>query len=250
MSIEMTIPRVVVWFSCGAASAVAAKMAIEKYGHAGLDVVYCDTMSAEHPDNRRFFDDVQDWITHPIKTIKSVKYAAVDDVFAPGATYMSGIKGAPCTIQMKKVPRFNYQKPDDIHIFGMTADEKKRADKFAKDNHELSLDWLLLDARVSKLDCLARITESGIELPVMYRLGFKNNNCLGCVKATSPSYWNSIRQHFPDVFAKRAEQSRRIGCRLTRVNNVRIFLDELAPDNTEVIEEDLSCGPQCTGGKP
>jgi hypothetical protein len=31
------------------------------------------------------------------------------------------------------------------------------------------------------------------------------------------------------VFARRAEQSRRLGARLVRVNNERIFLDELAP---------------------
>lgn len=50
--------RIVVWFSCGAASAVAAKLALEKYGTRAC-VVYCDTMKSEHPDNVRFFDDVQ-----------------------------------------------------------------------------------------------------------------------------------------------------------------------------------------------
>ena len=34
--------RVVSWFSCGAASAVAAKMALEKFGP-DVEVVYCDT---------------------------------------------------------------------------------------------------------------------------------------------------------------------------------------------------------------
>jgi hypothetical protein len=34
---------------------------------------------------------------------------------------------------------------------------------------------------------------------------------------------------FPDVFAERAEQSRRLGVRLVRVKNQRIFLDELDP---------------------
>lgn len=251
MSINFNQPRVVVWFSCGAASAVAAKIALTKYGHSGVDVVYCDTSEAEHPDNMRFYRDVEQWIQYPIQTIRSVKYRTVDEVFEH-RKYMSGRQGAPCTVQMKKVPRFGFQRADDIHVFGFTANEVKRSRDFAERNHELTLDWVLIDAGIGKLDCLAMLQEAGIELPVMYKLGFKNNNCLGCVKATSPSYWNAIRRYFPDVFAKRAEQSRRIGCKLARVrvdgkkDGKRIFLDRLSPDNSEVIDEDLSCGPQCS----
>lgn len=53
--------------------------------------------------------------------------------------------------------------------------------------------------------------------------------CIGCVKATSPTYWNTVRQHFPDEFQKRAELSRDIGARLVRYKGRRIFLDELPP---------------------
>ena len=38
--------RVLVSFSCGAASAVAAKMAVEKYGDR-VEVIYCDTLKYE-----------------------------------------------------------------------------------------------------------------------------------------------------------------------------------------------------------
>ena len=48
--------RVLVWFSCGAASAVAAKMSVEKYGDR-CEVVYCDTLKYEHSDNLRFLLD-------------------------------------------------------------------------------------------------------------------------------------------------------------------------------------------------
>ena len=36
-------------------------------------------------------------------------------------------------------------------------------------------------------------------------------------------------REFPEVFDQRAEQSRRLGARLVRVKNERIFLDELDP---------------------
>jgi len=51
--------RIVCWFSAGAASAVALKMAKDKYGM--VLPVYCDTGS-EHPDNERFKRDVEQWV--------------------------------------------------------------------------------------------------------------------------------------------------------------------------------------------
>ncbi len=235
--------RVIVWFSCGAASACVAKLASVLYGDK-LSVVYCDTMSAEHPDNQRFFDDVQRWIGRPIQRIKSSRYDSVEDVFDK-RNYMSGPAGAICTVEMKKRPRFEFQRATDVHCFGMTADEGKRIKRFAEGNPELRLRWLLEEAGMTKEDCLKMVAEAGIELPAMYRLGYKNNNCIGCVKATSPSYWNKVRQDFPEVFARRAAQSEALGCRLTRVAGKRVFLSELPVTNNEVIQEDLSCGPQC-----
>lgn len=235
--------RVIVWFSCGAASACVAKLASVLFGNE-LSIVYCDTMSAEHPDNQRFFEDVERWTGRSIQKIQSSRYDSVDDVFAK-RKYMAGPMGAPCTVEMKKRPRFEFQRADDIHCFGMTSDEGKRIKRFAEGNPELTLRWLLEEAGMNKEDCLEMVSDAGIELPAMYRLGYKNNNCIGCVKATSPSYWNAVRRDFPEVFAKRAEQSRELGCRLVRVKGVRKFLHELEVENVEVVEEDLSCGPQC-----
>lgn len=246
----MNAPRVIAWFSCGAASAVAAKLAIEKYGER-VTVAYCDTMAAEHSDNRRFFDDVQQWLGRDILKIKSEQYASIDDVFQR-RKYMAGIKGAPCTVEMKKVPRFAFQQVDDIHIFGLTADEQGRIERFEKSNFELGLDWILRDAGYTKKHCLAEIKRAGITPPAMYALGFANNNCLGCVKATSPTYWQRVRRHFPEVFERRAAQSREIGARLVRINGERKFLDEMPRDTEPLwasiddIQEDLSCGPQCS----
>lgn len=238
--------RCICWFSCGAASAVAAKLTMEKVKDRELLVVYCDTMATEHPDNERFFQDVEAWLGLNILKLKSKRYEDVDAVFE-GRRYMSGIQGAPCTVEMKKRPRFDFQRPTDLHVFGMTLDEKRRADKFAQDNPELGLYWPLIEEQVTKDTCLQILSEAGIKIPAMYELGYKNNNCLGCVKATSPAYWNKIRQDFPEVFQRRCEQSRRFGVKLTRVKGQRIFLDELEPAVVEYVEEDLSCGPQCTG---
>lgn len=237
--------RVVVWFSCGAASAVAAKMAMEDdYLTSEVVIVYCDTMRTEHPDNKRFFDECWTWFDRAITVIRSDKFQTVDEVFM-ARHYMSGPRGAPCTVEMKKIPRFRFQQPDDINIFGFTAEEGKRISRFEANNPELLLKWNLRDAGLSKEDCLTKLRDAGIKPPVMYELGFKNNNCLGCVKATSAKYWAMTRQHFPEVFQRRVEQSRKLGVRLARYRGQRIFLDELPNEITRGRLENISCGPEC-----
>jgi len=233
--------RLVVWFSCGAASACALKLVAPLKPLA----VYCDVAGDEHPDNQRFRNDVQDWTGVTIQSIRSAKHQSINEVF-DSKRYMSGIKGAPCTVAMKKVPRFAFQQPDDVHVFGMTTDEQKRIREFTETNHELHLLWPLLRAGMSKADCFTMLTDAGIKRSAMYELGYKNANCIGCVKSTSPSYWNLVRKTHPEVFALRCEQSRRLKVRLVRIKNVRRFLDELPPDDLTDLQEDLSCGPQCT----
>lgn len=84
--------RVLAWFSCGSASAYAAKLAAEKYGEL-CEVCYCDTLAHEHPDNRRFLADVERWIGKPIKILKSAEYTDIYDVFER-TRWLIGNKGA------------------------------------------------------------------------------------------------------------------------------------------------------------
>jgi hypothetical protein len=236
--------RVLVWYSDGAASACAAKLAVAKYGTA-CEVVKCDTTASEHPDNERFRADVEQWIGRPVTLIRSERYATVDEVFER-RRYMAGISGAICTTELKKVVRLAYQRPDDTHVFGYTADEAKRIADFGANNPELACDWILRDQWVRKADCYRMLREAGIALPAMYALGYDHNNCLGCVKATSPGYWNRIRRDFPEVFARRAAQSRGIGVRLVRIEGERRYLDELPPDaGLGKGDGDIECGPFC-----
>jgi hypothetical protein len=235
-------PRFVAWFSCGAASAVAAKLIVEKYGDAAR-VVYCDTSASEHPDNLRFLADVERWIGRPIERIRSDKYETVDDVIER-RRYLSGIAGAPCTIELKKRPREAYQLEADTHVFGYTAEEADRAAHFEEANPALVVEWILIDRGIQKVDCLSIVAAAGIALPAMYALGFEHNNCPGCVKSQSPGYWNRVRLHFPDVFARRCQQSRTLGVRLIRIRGVRRFLDELPPEE-DAPDDAIDCGPVC-----
>lgn len=238
--------RTIVWFSCGAASAVAAYLTLQERDN--VEVVYCDTLAQEHPDNVRFMRDVEAWLGQEVTIIGNEKYTDVEDVWKQ-RKYMAGIAGAPCTVELKKVPRFGFQRADDVHVFGLTADEAKRIERFTENNHDLDLDWVLLRHQVTKQDCYRIIQQAGIEIPVMYKLGYKNNNCIGCVKATSPAYWSKVKRDFPEVFRRRAALSRKLGARLVRVDGKRMFLDEMPDRDYKGYEqENISCGPDCAQG--
>lgn len=146
---------------------------------------------------------------------------------------MSNRFGAPCTQVLKKQSRYEFELKHNIafHVLGFTYDELSRHETFKKFERDNILP-VLIDNKITKKDCFSILADAGIKLPMIYKLGFPNANCIGCVKATSPTYWNLVRKQFPEVFAERAEQSRRLGARLVRYKGQRLFLDEL-PENAK-----------------
>lgn len=240
--------RVISWFSCGAASAVATKLAIEKYGDRAV-VAYPDP-KGEHPDNKRFLADCEQWFGREIIMLSSRYYSDSWDVMRR-ERYIVGPDGAKCTGEMKRVLRFTFQRPDDIQVFGYTADEAHRADRFRAENFEVALETPLIDRGLSKDDCKAMIRSAGIEIPMMYRLGFQNNNCIGCPKG-GMGYWIMIRRHFPEAFDRMAKIEREIGatCISTKKEG-RVYLDELDPNRGNILTEpDIECSLMCHRGEP
>lgn len=224
MEFLSNMARIVSWFSCGVASAVATKLT-------PLAVpAYCETGS-EHPDNARFMADCEAWLGRSVIRLKSSVYANTWEVWTR-RKYLAGISGAPCTVELKVKPRLDWQRPDDIHVFGYTADgpDSDRADRLRANFPELTIVTPLIERGLTKEACLDIVQRAGIDLPPLYALGFQNNNCLPCVKATSPAYWALIRQHFPEKFERMAKLSRELDVRLCRINDVRSFIDEIADD--------------------
>jgi 3'-phosphoadenosine 5'-phosphosulfate sulfotransferase (PAPS reductase)/FAD synthetase len=198
--------RVVAWFSCGASSAVAAKLAIEHYGRDAVEVAYCDTSASEHPDNARFLSDVERWLGKSIAKLHSPFYRNIYDVFR-GVQYLRGQHGAPCTTHMKKNVRKAFQRDSDIHVFGYTVDEIGRRDIFVEANPTLVCAWPLIHHGYTRERCLNALKSAGVEIPAMYRMGYRNNNCIGCVKVGS-GYWNKIRVDFPETFKQMSAMER------------------------------------------
>lgn len=235
----MTGARTLGWISAGAASAVACKLVPE------AEPVYCETGS-EHPDNARFLADCEAWLGRPVTRIRSDEYADTWAVWEK-RRYLAGINGAPCTVEMKVAPRLAFQRPHDVHVFGYTADaaDAARADRMRRQYPELTIRTPLIERGITKEGCLAMVERAGIRLPPMYALGFQNNNCIPCVKATSPAYWALVRKAFPTEFERMAKLSRELDVRLCRINNERRFIDEIPADHPTTNPIQPSCDFLC-----
>ena len=234
--------RVVSWFSCGAASAVATILAAIKYGE--IDAVYC-RVAEEHEDNIRFLNDFVKATGIPVKIIMDEpSQGSIYNIFTKRG-FIKNQYGAPCTMILKKDMRKSYQRVSDIQILGYTTEEQDRADRFIDGNNDVNEDFILISNNVTKQDCYDYLRNLGIELPAMYKLGYSNNNCVGCVKG-GMGYWNKIRKDFPESFDKMANLERTIGHAINKDKTGPVYLDEL--DSTRGRFKDdapADCGFTC-----
>ncbi|MDK2126472.1 hypothetical protein [Parachitinimonas caeni] len=74
-----------------------------------------------------------------------------------------------------------------------------RLEDFHERNPDRPVVAPLIEAGLCKADCKAMLERAGSELPMMYRLGYDNANCIGCVRG-GEGYWRAIREDFPAQF--------------------------------------------------
>jgi len=171
-------PIVVVWFSCGAASAVAAKLAVDTLSDRYEVRVVNTPVDEEDEDNRRFLGDVETWIGQPIEIATNPDFPSQSAVDVWEARrYMSGVAGAPCTQILKKGARYAYEDAHEIayHVLGFTADETHRHERFTLTERSNVLP-LLIEAGYTKTDCARVLMDAGIDLPRIYE-HLANANC-------------------------------------------------------------------------
>lgn len=240
---------IVVWFSCGAASAVAAFKTLDKYGDICNVRIVNNPVAEEHEDNIRFLKDVEKWLGVEIEfaTNKNFPDCSAESVWRK-SKYMAGHQGAPCTVKLKKEARQQFEKENKIdwHVLGFTADETHRHKRFIQTERDNLLP-VLIDQGITKAHCFEILHSFGIKRPAIYELGYPNANCIGCVKGQYGKYWNLVRKTYPDIFKKRAELSRELKVKLWKISDDdRRFLDELPEDYDDgQMIIDFECGIFC-----
>lgn len=237
------------WWSAGVTSAVACKYALQMYDNVELYYIHIDTA---HPDNKRFKEDCEAWYSCEIKQLKSRKFKDQFDVIRK-VRAINTPNGAPCTLQLKKQVRFDFEDENKVSLFsnryiknqvwGFEFDKQQinRAIRFGQQYPHTSPLFPLIEKGINKDMAAGILMTAGIELPEMYKLGYTNNNCIGCVKG-GKGYWNKIRQDFPETFSEMAALERELG--YTCINGK--FLDELKPsEGRSKVEIMPNCGLVC-----
>jgi hypothetical protein len=242
--------RTVVQFSCGAASAVTAKLILAELPHTEVVIVNA-FVEQEHADNRRFLADCERWFAHPIEVVMSEKYHGSTYEVWEGKRFMKSQYGAPCSAELKRKAIAPLMRPGDATVIGYTADKRdsERAAKLERYFPDDDFLFPLITRGLTHADCLAMVEHARIVLPMMYRLGYQNANCIGCVKG-GEGYWNKIRRDFPEQFIQIAniQESLGPGANLfrNRKTGVRFSLRDLPPDAGRYEDEpEISCGFVC-----
>lgn len=94
---------IVVWFSHGAASAIAWQETLKKYGNLCQVDAVNNPILEEDEDNARFGRDVSAWLGRPLIECRSERFpsGSIIEVWETERA-MSFPHGAPCTTHLKK----------------------------------------------------------------------------------------------------------------------------------------------------
>lgn len=234
----------VAWLSAGVSSFIAAYLIKDE-----IDELYYIDIADQHPDSMRFIKDCEKLLDKEIRILKSTQYDNVEQACCVGGMIRNARTGyAFCTDYLKKRVRkeqFEYfhQNDEVTYVWGMDCSERerKRAERIVQAQPQFNHRFPLIEKELTKQDCHAMSKRLCLKRPLMYDLGYQNNNCIGCVKG-GMGYWNKIRKDFPDVFEARAALERKLNCRCLK----ECFLDELDPNRGSIENEIMEdCGIFC-----
>jgi len=199
---------IVCWWSGGITSAVACRIAIDLFGLDSCRMVMIDTRN-EDDDTYRFKKDCEQWYGKEIEVIASDVYPTIEEVWHRFNS-LNVATGAICSTHMKRLVRERWQKTNDydyqVFWFEFEKKEFNRALSMKLNHPNSKAIFPLIMMGYDKNACMEIVKDAGIEIPMMYQLGFNNNNCFktGCVQG-GIGYWKKMKVDFPDKFEKMAD---------------------------------------------
>ena len=172
----------VCWLSAGVSSFMAGYLAgdVDEW-------IYID-IDDQHEDSMRFIKDIENVIGKDVKILRSEQYRTVEEcVLAFGGFRNPHNSFAPCTNWLKKRVRKQWEEQhrdyELTYVWGFDLKEKDRAERTVEANPQAQHEFPLIEKNLSKEEVhglFDRIFD--FKRPLMYDLGYPNNNCIGCVK--------------------------------------------------------------------
>jgi len=193
----------VVMFSGGIGSWGAARRVAAKHGTDDLVLLFTDT-NIEDPDLYRFLREAAAdvggelvWLDNGGKT----PWDVFEDVRMLGNTRI-----AACSHKLKQEPARAWVNehcdPDDTTLYvGIDWSEAHRMKAVLRGWAPYTVEAPLCEPPLrAKAALFADLTDTGIETPLLYKLGMPHNNCGGgCVKA-GQAHFKKLRQVLPERF--------------------------------------------------
>jgi len=198
---------IIVTIGGGRASAWCADWALNNYPKEDVILYFNDT-KWEHPDLYRFLNDLEQYFNHSI-TIDSDGRTPEELFYDHRALASNRMPFCSRVLKAERLQKF--YKDKDTLIFGIGSDEEHRAKRLvsvyqiiaSKTGKWPKLLFPLISEKATKAHVNNFLVEAGIELPVLYKLGFVHNNCSGgCVRAGKKS-WRLLLMKLPEVYAER-----------------------------------------------
>ena len=215
------------WASAGVSSFIAGLLAgdVDEW-------IYID-IADQHEDSYRFLEDCERFTGKKTTMLRAVQYRSVEDCFRAFGGFRNARNGFhPCTNWLKTQVRLQWEERqsadiDLTYVWGFDRKESHRAERMIAANPEAKHEFPLIEWNLSKQNAHAILLDLGIRRPLMYDLGYPNNNCIGCCRG-GISTWNLIRNDFPEIFERRARLERELGFSMLKDRNGPVFLDELS----------------------
>jgi len=205
--------RIIVALSGGKASAWCANWAMRNFDKDDI-VLYFNDTKWEHPDLYRFLDDLSRFLKKEVT--KDTDGRSPEQLFFDQKAL--ACDRMPFCSRILKAERLQkFYKNGDTIIFGISKDEEHRAQRIvsvyqviaAKKKKMCRIRFPLIEHGINSMEIDDFIKHSGIEEPILYKLGFSHNNCSGGCVRQGKRQWKRLYDKLPDVYADRERVERR-----------------------------------------
>ena len=199
----MNNTKVIVGFSGGAGSYIAAKRAVERFGKDSVTLLFYDTMT-EDEDLYRFIDDAERVLG--ARLVRLCDGRNIWQLFRD-ERFLGNNRVPVCSRKLKGEVADRYWKehgtPDTFSVLGIDWTEKHRAKRMERLITDRKFWFPLCEPPyLTKKQMFAKIESDGISVPRLYSVGAPHNNCGGgCVRA-GHAHFRWLFQQLPCVFAE------------------------------------------------
>ncbi len=192
--------RNIIALSGGLASAYTADFVLKNIDCNAI--LYFNDTKWEHEDLFRFLKDLENYWNKEI--FFDVNGSSPEDIFYE-KNFLGNNRVPLCSRFLKAEMLQKFAQKGDTLFFGIDLLEKHRAVRIAQvySNLEMKTRFPLIENEILKPEIYKWLKNIGIEIPALYKMGFKHNNCSGGCVRSGKKQWLHLLKVLPKVYEER-----------------------------------------------